>query len=179
MTEAEKKLVEDNLALVHHVIREKFPSLPGDRADWVQTGMLGLCSAAVKYTPERGRFAGFACKCIQNAILIQLRHDRCQTRRTEASTISLNAKVDEDNGLFKELVGDPAQNVEASVLAREKLRKIYALAGDRQQVLKAATGEIYQREAAASLGLSQSYVSRIINKIRHIMKEEETADDQD
>jgi RNA polymerase sigma factor for flagellar operon FliA len=69
-------LIEDNLALVGHLVREMMPRLPAHvcRDDLVSAGMAGLVVSAQAYDPSREvPFARFAAIRIRGALLDELR----------------------------------------------------------------------------------------------------------
>lgn len=66
---AREKLILHNLRLVSHVVR-KYYSTAKNQEDLVSIGSIGLIKAVDSFNPENGtRFATYAAKCIQNAIL--------------------------------------------------------------------------------------------------------------
>ncbi len=67
--EARQKLILHNLRLVSHIVR-KYYATARNQEDLVSIGTIGLVKAVDSYKPETGtRFATYAAKCIQNAIL--------------------------------------------------------------------------------------------------------------
>ncbi len=67
--EARQKLILHNLRLVSHIVR-KYYSSSRNQEDLVSIGTIGLVKAVDTYNTENGtRFATYAAKCIQNAIL--------------------------------------------------------------------------------------------------------------
>ena len=59
-----RRLVEDNVALAHHLVR-RFARSQGPNQDLVQTAMVGLVEAANRFDPSYGvPFAAFATKTI-------------------------------------------------------------------------------------------------------------------
>jgi RNA polymerase sigma factor (sigma-70 family) len=69
LNDDERRIVEDNIRLVHHVVYRQM-RLEGDVAEEsVAAGMLGLMRAAQKFDPDRGiRFSTYACIWIRSAI---------------------------------------------------------------------------------------------------------------
>jgi len=59
MTNEQKKLVEDNLALVHHIMKH-IPYVKDSYEDYYQCGVYGLCLAASRYDESRGEFSTYA-----------------------------------------------------------------------------------------------------------------------
>ena len=67
--EARQKLILHNLRLVSHIVR-KYYSSGKNQEDLVSIGTIGLVKAVDSFKPDNGtRFATYAAKCIQNAIL--------------------------------------------------------------------------------------------------------------
>ena len=67
--EAREKLILHNLRLVSHIVR-KYYGTAKNQEDLVSIGSIGLVKAVDTYNPKNGtRFATYAAKCIQNAIL--------------------------------------------------------------------------------------------------------------
>lgn len=72
-TKARDILVERNLRLVAHVVR-KYQGLPDDLDDLISIGTIGLIKAVMTYDSKKGnRLAAYAARCIDNAILSQMR----------------------------------------------------------------------------------------------------------
>ena len=66
---ARDKIIEHNLRLVSHIIKKYYSSYSGTD-DLFSIGTLGLIKATDTFKSELGtRFATYAAKCIQNAIL--------------------------------------------------------------------------------------------------------------
>ena len=67
--EARQKLILHNLRLVAHIVR-KYYSTSKNQEDLVSIGTIGLVKAVDTFNIENGaKFATYAAKCIQNAIL--------------------------------------------------------------------------------------------------------------
>lgn len=67
--EARQKLILHNLRLVSHIVR-KYYSTARSPEDLVSIGTIGLIKAVDSFNIHNGaRFATYAAKCIQNAIL--------------------------------------------------------------------------------------------------------------
>ena len=85
MTDYQDALVLENLDLVNWVIRTRIsipnrPLLTYD--DFYAIGCEAICRAALKYQPDMGTFAPFACRYIYNAIVD---HCRAMNYRLERS----------------------------------------------------------------------------------------------
>lgn len=67
--EAREKLILHNLRLVSHIVRKYYSQNP-NQEDLISIGSIGLVKAVDSFSSANGaRFATYAAKCIQNAIL--------------------------------------------------------------------------------------------------------------
>ncbi len=67
--DARQKLILHNLRLVSHIVR-KYYATARNQEDLVSIGTIGLVKAVDTFKTDNGaRFATYAAKCIQNAIL--------------------------------------------------------------------------------------------------------------
>ena len=70
---ARSKLIEHNLRLVAHIIK-KYYSTYRDQEDLISIGTIGLIKAVSSFDYTKGtKFATYASRCIENAILSQMR----------------------------------------------------------------------------------------------------------
>ena len=117
MTDAQQKLVEENLKLVHAVIWKYYPSFGRDD-DLHSCATIGLCQAAMTWDESKSKFTTYACSCIRNAIRNELRD-----RRKQLETISLEQPIEGDITLEDALAdeSDTSRIVDYSFL--EKLSK--------------------------------------------------------
>ena len=66
---AREKIIRHNLRLVAHVAK-KYYAQPGDQEDLISIGTIGLMKAVDTFdTTRKARFATYASRCIENAIL--------------------------------------------------------------------------------------------------------------
>ena len=167
--DAREKLIVHNLRLVSHIVR-KYYSSSRMQEDLVSVGSLGLIKAVDSFDIENGaRFATYADKCIQNEILMYFR----QQRKLQAE-VSINDAIDVDrdgNPLTYIDVISCEENLADDLDLRldgAKVRTyVDTVLGERErQIVKLRYGldgrdTLTQREVAALLGISRSYVSRI------------------
>lgn len=181
--EARQKLILHNLRLVSHIVR-KYYSGSQDPEDLVSIGTVGLVKAVDTFNVHNGaRFATYAAKCIQNEILMYFR-----SRKKLASEISIHETIDMDRDgnplTYMDVIcseEDVAEEIDRKVAAERMLQLLQTrlLPRERQILtLRYGIGGIAprtQREIAASLGISRSYVSRIeksaLEKLREAMGE--------
>ena len=70
--DAKDKLIMHNLRLVAHITK-KYQTSPEEAEDYISIGIIGLMKAIDTFDAGRGRLATYACRCIDNAILSQMR----------------------------------------------------------------------------------------------------------
>lgn len=110
MNDAQRKLVEDNLKLVYHVVSKQYPTFVNDE-DIIQSGTLGLCNAALNWDENKSAFSTYACRCIQNAIRAELRE-----RQPHMETLSLDCPIGEDLTLGDTIADDGEAMVDYTFL---------------------------------------------------------------
>ena len=89
MNEEQQKLVLDNQKLVYHVIKQLH--LYHKLEDYLDVGIIGLCKAAKTFKPENNsKFSTYACICIRNNILMEI---RSENRQCDAYAISFSSII--------------------------------------------------------------------------------------
>lgn len=166
-------LIERNLRLVVYIAR-RFENTGINIEDLISIGTIGLIKAVNTFTPERNiKLATYASRCIGNEILMYLR--KSSNRRQDASIDEpLNTDSDGNELLLMDvLTSDQAQvgeelerNAERSAL----LAAVQALNPRERQIMELRFGlrdgvEHTQKEVADSIGISQSYISRLEKRI--------------
>ena len=171
-------LIEHNIRLVIYIAR-KFENTGIPLEDLASIGTIGLIKAAQTFDPGKNiKLATYASRCIENEILMCLR--RSTRMKTEVSLDEpLNVDWDGNELLLSDILGTDGDivykeietDVERSLIegAVDQLpprdRKIitmrFGLGGCEENT---------QKQVADSLGISQSYISRlekrIINRLR-------------
>ena len=180
--EARSILVEHNLRLVAHIIK-KYYSAACDQDDLISIGTVGLIKGIASYRPDKGvRLATYASRCVENEILMFFR-----SQRKSAGDVSLSDALDSDGegGLSIQDVLYEEDDILERLALREdsrRLRRFVSEELDRREreiiTLRYGLGgdaPLPQREVAARLGISRSYVSRLekkaLEKLRKKMEE--------
>ncbi|MBE6530257.1 MAG: sigma-70 family RNA polymerase sigma factor [Ruminococcaceae bacterium] len=167
--DARQKLILHNLRLVSHIVR-KYYSTAKNAEDLVSIGSLGLVKAVDSFRVENGaKFTTYAAKCIQNEILMYFRAQKKTT-----TEVSLNETIDVDRDgnplTYIDVIScddDIAEIVDRKMKTAKMLSYIETLLTERERqiiILRYGLGNTAphaQREVAAILGISRSYVSRI------------------
>ena len=174
-------LIERNLRLVAHVAK-KYATQPQMLEEYISIGTIGLIKAVNTYRSSRKvKLATYAARCIENEILMSIRASRKFT-----SEVSLNVPIGTDKDgneiNLNDILGTDPNEIVDSI--HEKIRIQHMLLAIRntltpreQKVLIHRYGLFLthpktQRETAALLGISRSYVSRIEKKALEKLYEE-------
>ena len=175
-----QKLIEHNLRLVVYVAK-KFSSTEIDVEDLISIGSMGLIKAVNTYNVDKNiKLATYASKCIENEILMYLRK---VSRQKQMVSLDEPLNVDTDGNelvLFDLLPSEDGSLVDDMERAAEKkiLWKVIGKLNSREKeimMLRFGLGggdELTQKEVADTLGISQSYISRLEKKIVVRMKKE-------
>lgn len=178
--EAKHILIERNLRLVAHIVK-KYQPPPEEMEDLLSIGTIGLMKAVVTFDPDKSaRLASYAARCIENEVLMYLRG-----KKKSSKEVSLYEPIGTDREGNEIQLFDVIEMNEEDVYRRlerkEDVIRLYqqvesVLSQSERMVLKLRYGlyneeEYTQREIAAMLGISRSYVSRIeksaIEKLRN------------
>lgn len=177
--DARQKLILHNLRLVAHIVR-KYYSTARNPEDLVSIGTIGLVKAVDTFCIKNGaRFATYASKCIQNEILM---HFRSQKKLSAEVSINETIDIDRDGNplTYIDVISsdeDIAEEIDKKILTDKMLRYLDTRLSSREkQIIKMRYGigdhdPMPQREVAAALGISRSYVSRIEKNALSILKE--------
>ena len=170
--EAKHILIERNLRLVAHIVK-KYQPPPEEMEDLLSIGTIGLMKAVVTFDPDKSaRLASYAARCIENEVLMYLRG-----KKKSSKEVSLYEPIGTDREGNEIQLFDVIEMNEEDVYRRlerkEDVIRLYqqvesVLSQRERMVLKLRYGlyneeEYTQREIAAMLGNSRSYVSRIEN----------------
>ena len=159
---------------------EKVSGLPDDLDDLISIGTIGLIKAVMTYDSKKGnRLAAYAARCIDNELLMYLR-----SKKKTAREISLYEPIGTDkegNEIhLLDIVEGGGEDIAEQYNRKEDAVRLYCyldseLKEQEKQVLLLRYGlggkaEYTQKQVAARLGISRSYVSRIeknaIEKLR-------------
>ena len=164
---ARHRLIEHNLRLVAHIIKKYYAACGADQEDLISIGTVGLIKAASTFDYTKGtKFATYASRCIENEILMYFR-----SRRKSLQDVSISDPIDIDkdgNSLTLMDVMSEDDNLIDQLDCKMKMEQLYRLLEEKlsprqREVLTCRYG-LYgmrsqtQREVAARLGISRSYV---------------------
>lgn len=188
--EARKILVERNLRLVAHVAK-KYQNAEEDMEDLISIGCIGLIKAVNTFDAGKGRLATYACRCIDNELLMLLR-----TKKKNSREVSLFEPIGQDKEgneiCLVDVIEQQQIDTVEQIALQGNLRKMAqyleeCLTGRERQILcmrygLSGRGPLTQSEIGEAFGISRSYVSRIEKKAlqklrkRYVMDETCQAD---
>lgn len=171
-------LVERNMRLVAHIIK-KYQNAGEETEDLISIGSVGLIKAIDSFDVKRGRLATYACKCIENELLMMLRGKKKTSR--EVSLFEPIGQDKEGNEIqLMDIIEQQQFDVIEDMERREKIKK---LSGYLREVLTSRERKIIslryglggeepltQNEIGELFGISRSYVSRIEKKALNKLK---------
>lgn len=168
--EAKHILIERNLRLVAHIVK-KYQSMEEDAEDLLSIGTIGLIKGVVTFNPDKSvRLGTYAARCIENEILMYLRSKKKSSREVSLYEPIGTDREGNEIQLF-DVIETEDESAHKKVELKEDIRMLYhrvekELTPRERMVLKLRYGlyheeEYTQREIAARLGISRSYVSRI------------------
>ncbi|MCI7473742.1 RNA polymerase sporulation sigma factor SigE [Flavonifractor porci] len=174
------QLIERNLRLVVYIAR-RFENTGVGIEDLISIGTIGLIKAINTYQPAKNiKLATYASRCIENEILMHLR--KTTNLKSEVSFDEpLNTDWDGNELLLSDILGTDSDLV-MKPIEEDVDRKLLSDALERleereRHIITLRFGldgkpERTQKEVADSLGISQSYISRLEKRIIARLKRE-------
>ena len=181
---ARNVLIERNLRLVAHIMK-KYYTQTADQEDLISIGTIGLIKGIQTFDPDKGaRLATYCSRCVENEILMHFRG-----QKKTAGDVSLGEIIEtagDGTGLSLMDVVCSEEDLFDNLASKESAKKLHAAIGrvldERERLvvtLRYGLGDrtpLPQREIAAKLGISRSYVSRIekkaLSKLEQALREE-------
>ncbi|MBQ9490845.1 MAG: RNA polymerase sporulation sigma factor SigK [Lachnospiraceae bacterium] len=166
---ARETLIERNLRLVAHVIK-KYQIAEEEPEDLLSIGTIGLIKAINSFDEGKGRLATYACRCIDNEILMLLRSKKKTSR--EVSLFESIGQDKEGNEIqLVDVIEQGQMDVADQLELNENVGKLRtllreALTPREREILLLRYGLFDEEERTQSqigkrMGISRSYVSRI------------------
>ncbi len=165
-------LIERNLRLVAHIAK-KYQNAGEDMEDLISIGCIGLIKAIDTFDNKKGRLATYACRCIDNELLMLLRGKKKISR--EVSLFEPIGQDKEGNEIhLVDVIEQQQPDIVENMERMGNIRKLFDLMDDtlterEREILILRYGlygtrEATQSEIGRALGISRSYVSRIEKK---------------
>lgn len=180
--EAKEKLISHNLRLVVYLAK-KFENTGVGVEDLISIGTIGLIKGINTFNPEKKiKLATYASRCIENEILMYLRRNN-KTRLEVSIDEPLNVDWDGNELLLSDILGTDEdiiyRDMETEVEKRLLRKAVEKLDCREKEIIELRYGinqpngkEMTQKEVADTLGISQSYISRLEKKIMNRLKKE-------
>lgn len=176
--QAKKILIERNLRLVAHIAK-KYQNVDEDMDDLISTGCIGLIKAIDTFDSGKGRLATYACRCIDNELLMLLRSKKKTSR--EVSLFEPIGQDKEGNEIhLMDVIEQQQPDIVECIETGRNIKKLLVLIDNQltdreRQILILRYGlqgnpEATQNEIGTQLGISRSYVSRIEKKALQKLK---------
>ena len=171
--EARSKLIEHNLRLVAYIAK-RFENTGANIEELISIGTVGLIKAISSFNSEKNiKLATYASRCIENEILMFIRKS---TSHQKEISIDEPLSVDWDGNelLLSDILGSDSDVVTKEMEDDEErkiLRRAVSDLCDRERIIVEMRyglkngRELTQKEVADTLGISQSYISRLEKKI--------------
>lgn len=177
---AREPLITHNLRLVVYIAK-KFESPSANVEDLISIGTIGLIKAVNTFRPERNiKLATYASRCIENEILMYLRKTS-QLKNEVSIDDPLNVDWDGNELLLSDILGSDQNEINLDLedeVEQDLLRSaVSRLAPREREIMQLRFGlncsrEHTQKEVADTLGISQSYISRLEKRIIERLKKE-------
>ncbi len=183
---ARNMLIEHNMRLVAHVVK-KYQCQEYDTEDLLSAGTIGLIKAVNTFDADKGsRLATYAARCVENEILMLLRAGKKRAKEVSLFEPIGTDKDGETVSLVDVIEMENPRTIDQLILDQD-IKELYetfdaCLTESEKQVISMRYGlfkgkEHTQREVAAVLGISRSYVSRIekkaIGKMRDVFEKDQ------
>ena len=172
-------LVERNLRLVAHIAK-KYQNVEEDMEDLISIGCIGLIKAVNSFDSGKGRLATYACRCIDNELLMMLR-----SRKKLSREVSLYEPIGQDkegNAIhLLDVIEEKQKDVVEDLELDRNIRRLFlaldhCLTEREYRIVVMRYGilgckEHTQQEVGDVLGISRSYVSRMEKRALHKLAE--------
>lgn len=178
--EAKDVLVIRNMRLVAHIAK-KYQNAEEDMEDLISIGTIGLIKAVDTFDAGKGRLATYACRCIENELLMMFRSRKKTSREVSLFESIGTDKEGNEINLLDVVEGQQTDVVEQMTLL-DNIRQMYffmdkILTKREKEILILRYGilsdrEMTQNEIGRKMGISRSYVSRIEKKALLKLKNE-------
>ncbi|MFR2837867.1 MAG: sigma-70 family RNA polymerase sigma factor [Zhenhengia sp.] len=167
-------LYQKNVKFIHHIAK-KFGNLNIEYDELIALGNLAFAKLLKKYDPSKSKFITVFAIVITNEILM---HQRKQKKRDKAISLESTLGTDKEGNSFSLLdtVCDDTvnieQDIEGKVMLEQAIRRIKTLPSLECEIMMGYIAGETQHNMAKRLGLSQSYISRVISRVQIKLKKE-------
>lgn len=188
LTKEQQLVVTDNIRLAHYIAEKYRATVKNlnyiDMDDMTDAAFLGLVKAASSFKPKLGfKFATYAVQIMHNECRMQLRSNKRLGNLIQVSLdVEVRGDADSEEIHLSDIIPDPHKAFDelpifTKALAADLNAAFYAsiqsLNGETQEMLLywwtegvLKSNYIRQEDLAAKFNTSQSWVSRVLRKIR-------------
>ena len=170
---AKDMLIEHNLRLVVYVAK-RFENTGVGIEELISIGTVGLIKAINTFNNDKNiKLATYASRCIENEILMFIRKHSAKKREVSIDE-PLSVDWDGNELLLSDILGSDSDSVSKRMEEDEEkrilLEAVESLSERERIIIEMRYGlfgakELTQKEVADTLGISQSYISRIEKKV--------------
>lgn len=167
LNEEQRKLTEENMALVPFTIKRYLGQKHMFNDDLLSIGYIGLCKAAYSYLPDKGvTFASYAVRLILNELKMDWRCRKVSKRLLDETHDSLDRVVRNDpegEATLKYFVVDERASTEREALENVFLTRVEEIAPNLcRRIFEGASCN----QIAEELGITPNSVSKITTRER-------------
>lgn len=175
------ELIRENINLVHAIIKKNYPHVKQDSykyEDMFSDGLYGMYKAAINFKIDRGcEFSTFANKCILNQINMSYRYSKKHKNLISlyTSVQNLNGKNSDRDEIFLldciEDTNDTYFPIKQKIFVTALKNSLLELPEKDQKLFTMRyIQKLKQREISIELGMSQSNISRVLQRINLKLK---------
>lgn len=169
LDEQQKKLVEENHKLIYYTLN-KYKLNPEEYYDILA---IGLCKAAMNFDPKRSKFSTFAVQVMYNEFLQHDRNENANKRKVNKNTLSLNHRIKDPKNESRTCeFGDLLTDGREPFMDVIHIHLPDILTKQELLVCKLSYDDYNQPQIAEKLGVTQSYVSRLLKRARIKLEKE-------
>lgn len=175
------ELIRENINLIHIIIKKNYPHVKQDSyeyEDMFSDGLYGMYKAAINFKIDRGcEFSTFANKCILNQINMSYRYSKKHKNLISLYTSiqNLNGKnSDRDEIFLLDCIEDTSDTyfpIKQKIFVTALKNSLLELPEkDQKLFIMRYIQKLKQREISIELGVTQSNISRVLQRINLKLK---------
>lgn len=175
------ELIRKNINLIHIIIKKNYPHVKQDSyeyEDMFSDGLYGMYKAAINFKIDRGcEFSTFANKCILNQINMSYRYSKKHKNLISlyTSVQNLNGKnSDRDEIFLLDCIEDTSDTyfpIKQKIFVTALKNSLLELSEKDQKLFTMRyIQKLKQREISVELGITQSSISRMLQRINLKLK---------
>lgn len=180
MLDEQKKLIVENRRLAYYIVHRYYSNVETDilldKEELYGAAIEGLIRAASKFDVHKElRFATFATTVMHNEIRKQIKY--LGAKKRSGDVVSYNTVLTNKDGDEQELLdiipssGDFAETYALTMVRQKAIQRFLASLNQRERmILQGLLEKKTQQAIAKSIGIAQSYASRLIIKMQNKLR---------